>query len=405
MPPAKILVVDDEPDLELLIRQRFRRQIRNGEFVFVFAHNGIEALQRLQEFPDIDIVLTDINMPEMDGLTLLIKLGELDLAGRTLSATDTIGHEESAVVPLSKALFLDYVGGAFLDQLRISVSLHAGRAVEPAGRTIIQLGLPLVQYQVAGKYRFPLAGKLFIANLPGNLSQHRGGFSQEFSFDVVVAEQIGNFITPQKELPTSLPAYPTYRRDVLGHFPPRDGNIARRIAERVRLVHIQEGKMRRVHHQQVGCLLLHCLHHLLPWLVGYADALHGVHTRRGRQAAQDLAHMPCWKCRAAKGFAFSDADDPQQFDVRRIGDEGGGIHCRPGVDAVDDRNQHLLEQPGRVAFAHGSTFHQQRGNPLAVDPIPGILRQHPLPHRIGLAEAKDRGDLTGDLLMLAPECS
>jgi len=77
--PAKILVVDDEPDLELLIRQRFRRQIRNGEFVFVFARNGIEALQRLQESPDVDIVLTDINMPEMDGLTLLIKLGELDL--------------------------------------------------------------------------------------------------------------------------------------------------------------------------------------------------------------------------------------------------------------------------------------------------------------------------------------
>lgn len=74
---AKILVVDDEPDLELLIRQKFRRQIRAEEFHFVFAHNGIEALNLLQADPDIDLVLTDINMPEMDGLTLLGRLPAL----------------------------------------------------------------------------------------------------------------------------------------------------------------------------------------------------------------------------------------------------------------------------------------------------------------------------------------
>ena len=74
---AHILVVDDEPDLELLIRQRFRRQIRNDELRFVFARNGVEALQRLQENRDVDVVLTDINMPEMDGLTLLLKLNDL----------------------------------------------------------------------------------------------------------------------------------------------------------------------------------------------------------------------------------------------------------------------------------------------------------------------------------------
>jgi len=75
---AKLLVVDDEPDLEVLIRQKFRRQIRNDEFRFVFARNGVEALQKLAEEPDVDLVLTDINMPEMDGLTLLVKLQELD---------------------------------------------------------------------------------------------------------------------------------------------------------------------------------------------------------------------------------------------------------------------------------------------------------------------------------------
>lgn len=72
----KILSVDDEQDLELLLTQYFRRKIRNGEYQFYFAHNGIEALAVLASTPDIDIVLSDINMPEMDGLSLLQKLNE-----------------------------------------------------------------------------------------------------------------------------------------------------------------------------------------------------------------------------------------------------------------------------------------------------------------------------------------
>ena len=74
---VKILSVDDEMDLELLLTQYFRRKIRKGEYEFFFAHNGIEALKLLLEQPDIDIILSDINMPEMDGLTLLTKVNEL----------------------------------------------------------------------------------------------------------------------------------------------------------------------------------------------------------------------------------------------------------------------------------------------------------------------------------------
>mgnify|MGYP001451376430 FL=1 len=73
---AKILVVDDEPDLEILIRQRFRKKIREGEYDFVFAGNGRHALEQLEQHPDVEIVLSDINMPEMDGLTLLSKLND-----------------------------------------------------------------------------------------------------------------------------------------------------------------------------------------------------------------------------------------------------------------------------------------------------------------------------------------
>ena len=74
---VKILSVDDEMDLELLLTQYFRRKIRKGEYEFVFAHNGLEALTMMVKHPDIEIILSDINMPEMDGLTLLAKVNEM----------------------------------------------------------------------------------------------------------------------------------------------------------------------------------------------------------------------------------------------------------------------------------------------------------------------------------------
>ncbi len=76
---AKILAVDDEPDFEVLIRQRFRREIRDEEFEFRFAHHGEEALAALSSEPDIELMLLDINMPVMDGLTLLNELRERQL--------------------------------------------------------------------------------------------------------------------------------------------------------------------------------------------------------------------------------------------------------------------------------------------------------------------------------------
>src|SRR6187455_2902694 len=73
---AKILVVDDETDLEVLIKQKFRQKIREHKYEFLFAINGKHALEQLEQNDDIDIVLSDINMPEMDGLTLLSRINE-----------------------------------------------------------------------------------------------------------------------------------------------------------------------------------------------------------------------------------------------------------------------------------------------------------------------------------------
>jgi phosphoserine phosphatase RsbU/P len=81
---VRILVVDDEPDVELLIKQRFRQKIRDNEYSFLFAHNGIQALDVLDRHPDVDIVLTDINMPEMDGLSLLVAMKELNRLLKTV---------------------------------------------------------------------------------------------------------------------------------------------------------------------------------------------------------------------------------------------------------------------------------------------------------------------------------
>ena len=81
---TRILVVDDEPDLELLIRQKFRKKIRAKEYGFIFAADGKDALEKMAAHPDINVVLSDINMPKMDGLTLLSKLNEVSTLTKTV---------------------------------------------------------------------------------------------------------------------------------------------------------------------------------------------------------------------------------------------------------------------------------------------------------------------------------
>ena len=101
---AKILVVDDEPDLEVLIKQRFRKHIRDRQYEFFFAINGAEALEKIRESEDLDIVLSDINMPEMDGLTLLEKISQINPILKTVIVS-AYGDMDNIRVAMNRGAF------------------------------------------------------------------------------------------------------------------------------------------------------------------------------------------------------------------------------------------------------------------------------------------------------------
>src|SRR6201996_1448969 len=104
---SKILVVDDEADLELLIKQKFRKKIRENIYEFVFAQNGEEALERVSENPDLDIVLSDINMPVMDGLTLLTRLPDANPVVRAV-VVSAYGDMQNIRMAMNRGAF-DFV--------------------------------------------------------------------------------------------------------------------------------------------------------------------------------------------------------------------------------------------------------------------------------------------------------
>jgi sigma-B regulation protein RsbU (phosphoserine phosphatase) len=125
----KILVVDDEPDLERLMLQRMRRDIRAGLYKFVFAHNGVEALDRLKEQPDIDLVLSDINMPKMDGLTLIEQIPKVqpDIRSVIISA---YGDMKNIRTAMNRGAF-DFVTKPIdFDDLRLTISRTLQHLVE-----------------------------------------------------------------------------------------------------------------------------------------------------------------------------------------------------------------------------------------------------------------------------------
>ena len=118
---VKILSVDDETDLELLLTQFFRRQIRKGEYEFFFDHNGLEALQVLLKHPDIAIILSDINMPEMDGLTLLTKINEMRIPSLKCIMVSAYGDMDNIRHAMNNGAFDFATKPIDLDDLQITI--------------------------------------------------------------------------------------------------------------------------------------------------------------------------------------------------------------------------------------------------------------------------------------------
>lgn len=119
--PNRILVTDDEPDLELLIRQKFRSRISKGELHFEFADNGETALEKLKSDPAIDLVFTDINMPVMDGLTLLGKMKEHDIQAKAV-VISAYGDVRNIRTAMNRGAFDFIVKPIDLDDLEVTLS-------------------------------------------------------------------------------------------------------------------------------------------------------------------------------------------------------------------------------------------------------------------------------------------
>ena len=141
--PYRILVVDDEPDLEPLVLQRMRRAIRSGRYQFVFAQNGVEALETLNQDDEIDMVLSDINMPQMDGLALLSHIPEVapDIHAVIISAYGDMKNIRSA---MNLGAFDFVTKPVDFEDLRITieralVNLEAWRAATASRERLVAL--------------------------------------------------------------------------------------------------------------------------------------------------------------------------------------------------------------------------------------------------------------------------
>ncbi len=161
--PAKILVVDDEPDLEQLILQKFRKQIREGIFTFKFAGNGVQALERLAEDDAIDLVLTDINMPEMDGLTLLNRIKEQERPALRSVIVSAYGDIENIRTAMNRGAFDFVIKPIDLNDLEITIdkSLNDLRVLKEAMQSRDQLMFIKHELGIATEIQTSILPKVF----------------------------------------------------------------------------------------------------------------------------------------------------------------------------------------------------------------------------------------------------
>jgi phosphoserine phosphatase RsbU/P len=157
--PINVLVVDDEPDLEILIRQMFRRQIRSGQLSFSFARDGVDALEKLEEDGITDIVLSDINMPRMDGLSLLTRIRELERHVKVIIVS-AYGDMENIRTAMNRGAFDFITKPISFDDLTVTIEkTHQDLEIHRQAR--------LAREQLAALHReLDIAAKIQLSMLP-----------------------------------------------------------------------------------------------------------------------------------------------------------------------------------------------------------------------------------------------
>lgn len=198
---VKILVVDDEADMEPMIRQKFRRHIREKAFNFEFAFNGVEALEKITRFPEIGIVLSDINMPGMDGLTLLSKLKELKKPELKTVVVSAYGDMENIRTAMNRGAFDFITKPVNFDDLEVTINKALGEFFSirlwitehdqlvsiqqdlTISREIQQAILPRKFISIPGELNFDIYASMVAAQVIGGdfydfflIDQHRLGF-------------------------------------------------------------------------------------------------------------------------------------------------------------------------------------------------------------------------------------
>lgn len=181
-----ILVVDDEPDVEVLITQKFRRRIRKGDCRFTFARNGLEALKQVTAMPDIDMVLTDINMPVMDGIALLDEFDSLENPPMTVvvSAYSDMSNIRAA---MNRGAF-DFVTKPInMQDLEVTLdkTLKAVDAFKDNQEKLRQAQIQLVQSEKMSSLGQMVAGMAHEVNNPVNFIYGNLGHAQNYVQDLM----------------------------------------------------------------------------------------------------------------------------------------------------------------------------------------------------------------------------
>ncbi len=133
--PIRVLVVDDEPDVERLFRMRFRKDIREGGFELRFASDGKQAIEAIEADPNLDVVVTDLNMPVMDGLALLAVIDEMKLPVKTI-VLSAYGDLRTVRMAMMRGAFDFQVKPLDVDELRSTIgkAVASVRELQAAGQ-------------------------------------------------------------------------------------------------------------------------------------------------------------------------------------------------------------------------------------------------------------------------------